>query len=127
MKHPDRDPEPDLDLDPDLDPDLDRDPGASTLGTGVHIPTYSPMSSLIVVGHWRPPLYTVGGMFRRRFCTEFASRAHSANYYVVYPGDTPENHPRTKACMIGAEFTTLGPVASIRLKKILGVPAGATG
>ena len=22
------------------------------------------------------------------------------NYYVVYPGNTPENHPPTEACMI---------------------------
>ena len=41
----------------------------------------------------------------------------SANYYVVYPGNTPENHPPTEACMGGAEFRPLGPVASIRLKK----------
>ena len=53
----------------------------------------------------------------------FAQRGHSANYYVVYPGNTPENHPPTEACMIhsksmgGAEFRTLGPVASIRLKQ----------
>ena len=26
--------------------------------------------------------------------------AHSANYSVVYPGNTPENHPPTEACMI---------------------------
>ena len=25
---------------------------------------------------------------------------HSANYCVVYPGNTPENHPPTEACMI---------------------------
>ena len=57
-----------------------------------------------------------------------------ANYYVVYLGNTPENHPPTEACMIihnsigGAEFRTPGPVASIRLKKkILGVLAGAVG
>ena len=25
---------------------------------------------------------------------------HSANYYVVYPGNTPANHPPTEACMI---------------------------
>ena len=59
--------------------------------------------------------------------------SHSANYYVVYPGDTPENHPPTKGCMInskqhGVQIKTLGPVASIRLKKnILGVPAGSVG
>ena len=29
-----------------------------------------------------------------------ASRGHGANYYVVYPGNTPANHPPTEACMI---------------------------
>ena len=80
-------------------------------------------------------LYLLGGVFEK--C------AHSANYYVVYPTNTPENHPPTEACMIkskqhgvqqsgpcgcgkhqtkkkkslvyqhgGAEFRTLGPVAT---------------
>ena len=26
--------------------------------------------------------------------------SHSANYYVVYPGNTPETHPPAEACMI---------------------------
>ena len=26
--------------------------------------------------------------------------SHSANHYVVYPGNTPENHPPTEACTI---------------------------
>ena len=30
----------------------------------------------------------------------FAQPVHSANYYVVSPGNTPENHSPTKACMI---------------------------
>ena len=30
----------------------------------------------------------------------FAQRGHSANYCIVYPGNTPENHPPTEACMI---------------------------
>ena len=30
----------------------------------------------------------------------FARRGHSANYYIVYPGNTPENHPPTEAGMI---------------------------
>ena len=30
-------------------------------------------------------------------------RAHSANYYVVYPGNTPENHPPTEVCMINSK------------------------
>ena len=25
---------------------------------------------------------------------------HSANYYIVYPGNTPENHPPAEGCMI---------------------------
>ena len=45
--------------------------------------------------------------------------SHSANYYVVYPGNTPENHPplQKRALSIqnsigAAEFRTLGPVAT---------------
>ena len=30
----------------------------------------------------------------------FAQRGDSANYYAVYPANTPENHPPTQACMI---------------------------
>ena len=30
----------------------------------------------------------------------FAQRGYSANCYVVYPGNTPANHPPTEACMI---------------------------
>ena len=30
----------------------------------------------------------------------FAQRAHSANDYIVYPRNTPENHPPTEVCMI---------------------------
>ena len=33
----------------------------------------------------------------------FAQRTHSANYYGVYPGNTPENHPPTEACMINSK------------------------
>ena len=40
-----------------------------------------------------PPLW--GG-----FRTARAQSAHSANYYVVYPGNTPENHPPAEGCMI---------------------------
>ena len=53
-----------------------------------------------------------------RFRTAQAQRAHSANYYGVYPGNIPENHPPTEACMTkflvyqqglwGAEFRTHG-------------------
>jgi hypothetical protein len=58
-----------------------------------------------------------------RFHTAQVQRAHRANYHVVYPGNTPENHPPHRsmhdqfktAC--GADFRALGPVASIRLKQ----------
>ena len=58
----------------------------------------------------------------------FAQRGHSADYYAVYPGSTPENHSPTEACMIHSKqhrgCRTLGPVASITLiKKIPGAPA----
>ena len=33
----------------------------------------------------------------------FAQRGHSANYCVAYPGNTPENHPPTEACMINSK------------------------
>ena len=29
--------------------------------------------------------------------------SHSANYYVVHPGNTPENHPPTEACTINSK------------------------
>ena len=44
----------------------------------------------------------------------FAQRAHSANYYVVYPGNTVHDPFKTAW---DAEFRTLGPMASIRPKK----------
>ena len=34
------------------------------------------------------------------FRTARAQHGHNTNYYVVYPGNTPANHPPTKACMI---------------------------
>ena len=65
-----------------------------------------------------PTMVLVWGRFR----TARAQRRHSAHYYGVYPGNIPENHPPTEACMIkflvyqqglwGAEFRTLGPMAS---------------
>ena len=78
------------------------------------------------------------GAFSHIARTAQAQRAHSANYYGVYPGNIAENQPPTEACMIkflvyqeglqGAEFRTLEPMAGIRLKKIFpGVPAGAVG
>ena len=64
-----------------------------------------------------------------RFRTTCARRGHSANYYVVYPGNTPENHPPTERRMHdqfktagGAELRTLAHVASIRLKKKKKIP-----
>ena len=33
----------------------------------------------------------------------FAQRGHSANYHVVYPGNTPENHPPTEGRMISSK------------------------
>ena len=33
----------------------------------------------------------------------FAQRGHSANCYAVYPGNIPENHPPTEACMINSK------------------------
>ena len=43
---------------------------------------------------WDPPDRTacLGGVF--------AQHGHSANYYVVYPGNTPQNHPPTEGCTI---------------------------
>ena len=31
----------------------------------------------------------------------------SANYYTVYPGNTPENHPPTEACMLNSKNVQL--------------------
>ena len=33
----------------------------------------------------------------------FAQCAHSTNYYSIYPGNTPENHPPTEVCMINSK------------------------
>ena len=33
----------------------------------------------------------------------FAQCMHSTNYYIVYPGNTPENHPPTEACTIDSK------------------------
>ena len=41
----------------------------------------------------------LGGRFR----TARAQRGHSANYYAVYPGNTPENHPPTEICMLNSK------------------------
>ena len=40
------------------------------------------------------------------FRTAHAKSGHSANYYnyyVVYPGNTPENHPPAERCMINSK------------------------
>ena len=55
-------------------------------------PGGTPLLPLLMAGG---PL---GGVFAQR-----AQRTHSANYYVVYPGNTPANHPPTEACMIHSE------------------------
>ena len=33
----------------------------------------------------------------------FAQHSHSANCYVVYPRNTPDNHPPIEACMINSK------------------------
>ena len=45
-------------------------------------------------------VWASGGVFAQR---GHSARAHSANYYGVYPGNTPENHPPTEACMINSK------------------------
>ena len=68
----------------------------------------------------------------------FAQRGHSANYHIVQPGNAPEHHPPTEACMIDSTQHRGGRIqdpgicgkhqTKIRLKqKIPGVPAGAGG
>ena len=64
----------------------------------------------------------------------FAQRGHSANYYSVYPGNTPENQPPTEACLIhskqhlGCRIQDPGTRGKHQTKrKIPGVPAGAVG
>ena len=42
----------------------------------------------------------------------FAQRGHSANCYVVYPGNAPKNHPPIEACMTNSKqhgVQILGP------------------
>ena len=36
-------------------------------------------------------------------CRGVFSHSAGANYYVVYPGNTPENRPPTEACMINSK------------------------
>ena len=62
----------------------------------------------------------------------FAQRGHSANYYVVYPGNTPENHPPTEACglirySMACRIQDPGTHGKHQIKKIHGVPVGAVG
>ena len=38
-----------------------------------------------------------------RFRTARAQHVHSSNYYVVSPGNTPENHRPTEACMVNSK------------------------
>ena len=65
---------------------------------------------------WAPEMAPTKGVF-----------SHSTNY-VVHPGNTPETIQCIQNSIGGAEFRTLGPVASIRLKqKFPGVPAGGGG
>ena len=54
-----------------------------------------------------------------RHTPPFSQRAHSANHYAVYPGNTPANHPPYRSvhdpfntASGGADFRTLGPVAT---------------
>ena len=63
-----------------------------------------------------------------------AQHGYSANYYVVYPGNTPENHPPTAACMInskqhrGCSIQDRGTRGKHQTKKIIPVvPAGGVG
>ena len=57
------------------------------------------------------------GLWTEAWANGVPSFSHSANYYVVYPGNTPANHPPTEACMIsskqhrGCRIQGLGPVA----------------
>ena len=64
----------------------------------------------------------------------FAQRGHSANHSVVYPGNTPDNHPPTEACMIHSKqhrgYRIQDPGTRGRhqaRKEIPDVPAGAVG
>ena len=63
--------------------------------------------------------------YRGRFRTARARR----QLFLAYPLQTThlQKHARSSQNSMGCEFRTLGPMASIRLKKIPGVPAGAVG
>ena len=63
----------------------------------------------------------------------FEQRVHSANYYVVYPRNTPENHPPTEGCMINSKQHGVhnsgpwDPWQASDKKKNPGAPAGGVG
>ena len=48
---------------------------------------------LSLIQIWSPLGGPIGAQAPSCFGGVFGQRAHSANYYVVYPGNTPENHP----------------------------------
>ena len=77
-----------------------------------------------VLGPVEPPPTRLGGVFTQH--------EHSANYYGVYPGNTPENHPPTEVCMINSEknpwCTVPAGAAGCRVQDPgAGAGAGATG
>ena len=68
-----------------------------------------PQTKVTIVGkneiyHWQnlvPPFLVHNFLGPRgRFRTARAQRARSTNHYVVYHGNTPENHPPTERGMI---------------------------
>ena len=81
--------------------------------------------------HWIWTTSVVGTTAMWHFRT--AHTAPIITYYIVYPGNTPENHPLTEACMINSKQHGVqnsgprDPWQALEEKKNTGVPAGAVG
>ena len=84
-------------------------PSATTLTTGA--PHYHPHTTTPIIPTQLPAAYTGDAQSEPNTSNPtilslggvFAQRAHSATSYVVYPGNTPENHPLTETCMINSK------------------------
>ena len=71
---------------------LGQDPKGSIPDPGAQPPKMLPC--VPPTGGWTRPL----GAFSHSARTARAQRAHSANYYGDYPGNSPENDPPTESC-----------------------------
>ena len=72
-------------------------------GGGIRAIKQRMQSSHIPPCHMHMVIATYGGAWGGADAPPQGAFSHSANYYVVYPGNTPENHPPTEGCMINSK------------------------